>query len=683
MNALDTTDNVLGRWQAERILIVTVRLALALALLMPLVSLGGWRPDSIFPHVVGKALYFRLLVEIALAAWLLLILRFPSYRPVRSWLLTALAAYLGIALIASLAGVSPVRSLWSDYERMSGWIGLAHFAAFAVMAASVLRRFRHWEAMLNVNLLVAFALGLIGLLAVASGRGERLGLTFGNPSFMAGYALVNVFIATAFLARSFLSGGRGDHRSDLYLSMLRSLWVAVILLDLLLLSQSGTRGAAAGLFAGSFCFFILGAIWGGGRAVRTVCAVAVLLATLLVVLVFAVRTTPLFAPIVNISPTVSRLADVDIRTSAVQSRLGAIRHGLEGFAERPVLGWGPENFYAAYDANVDYAAAAGLYRFDRAHNRIVEELVTTGVVGLALFCALWTALGWTLLSRMRALTLSDRAFIAFVAAGLVGYFVHTLVLFDTPGTLVQIFLLTGFALYLGEGPVSDSLESAAARESTEAGRQAASKKSARHLSSGPAFASNVAVMSIALLAVAYVLVVRPYLGATGTHAALSGSRTAEDRLARYGTAVSSAPWLSNETVRRFAAALTDNWEDLPEPERARVLETIGRDIDAGIRREPTDWRLHLAAAELYNRASLDDPSLTAVSRSHTERVAAIAPGRVETLQLRAQQYIVEDKRDDARALIDDYLARSEVYLSRDSATYRSLERMRGVAMAPQ
>ena len=659
----------------ENALVVTVRVTLALALVMPLVALGGWRPDAIYPHVVGKALYFRFFTEVAFAVWLYLVLRYPAYRLPRTWLLATILAYLAVALLSSFAGVSLTRSLWSNYERMGGWIGLAHYTAFALMAASVLRTFRHWETLLNVNLLVGLVLGLLGLFEIASGRGARLGLTFGNPSFMASFVLVNAFIAAALLARSLARTPRPDpdDAAVIRLSLMRSLWVAVIVLDLLLLSQSGTRGATVGLASGTLFVLAAGAIWGERRRLRAACAVLAIGALLLGAGLLALRTSPLVTAAASLSPTISRLAAVTPEISAVQSRLAAVRYGLDGFAERPILGWGPENFYAAYDAHVDGEASARLYRFDRAHNRIVEELVTTGVLGILAFGALWCCLGWALVSRIRRMTFADRVFTALIMAAFGGYFVQNLFLFDTPGNSVQLYLLMGFVLFLGGRPISSELEEQSVQ--TEGRLRAFVPRSA------PAQVTTVCLIVLALTAISYTLVVRPYLGATRTHAALSGSRTGDERFALYESAVSSAPWFANETVLRFAGALTEHWDRMSHEERRYALDIVERDVAAGIGREPRDWRLHLAAAELYNRAAPEDRTLLARSRLHTERVTEIAPGRVEAMQLRAQQLITEGRHDDALALIDGYLERSEPYLPTDSATYRSLERIRGVALA--
>lgn len=102
----------------ERPFLYALRTILALALATPVIV--PFEPLAIvaYPFIVGKALYFRFLVECAFALWVIFIIWYPHYRPPRSWLLIALLAYVAVALLTSFTGSSVSRSLWSNYERM-------------------------------------------------------------------------------------------------------------------------------------------------------------------------------------------------------------------------------------------------------------------------------------------------------------------------------------------------------------------------------------------------------------------------------------------------------------------------------------------------------------------------------------------------------------------------------------
>ena len=109
-------------------------------------------PGTVYPFVVGKALWSRSLIAVAFALWALLALLHPGYRPPRSWLLVLLVAGYGATVLSAAFGVHPGHSLWSDYERMQGVVDQAHWVVLAVVLASVLHTPRGWRAVLQANL---------------------------------------------------------------------------------------------------------------------------------------------------------------------------------------------------------------------------------------------------------------------------------------------------------------------------------------------------------------------------------------------------------------------------------------------------------------------------------------------------------------------------------------------------
>src|SRR3990167_2849182 len=96
--------------------------------------------DSMFfPFITGKNFAFRIIVELITGAWIILALRVPAYRPKKSLILYALGALVAIMAVADVLSENPFKSFWSNYERMEGFVALAHFFAYFIVASSVLR----------------------------------------------------------------------------------------------------------------------------------------------------------------------------------------------------------------------------------------------------------------------------------------------------------------------------------------------------------------------------------------------------------------------------------------------------------------------------------------------------------------------------------------------------------------
>ena len=692
--------------QMEKPLANAVRVALTLVLAAPLIVMADPLPSTIFPYVVGKAVYTRLLIELAFALWLVLLLWYPSYRLPRSRLLWILAIYVAVVFLASLTGVSLQRSLWSTYERMQGWIGLLHYAAFTVMLASVFRTSRSWFIVLNVNLVVGLALGLLGVSQMA-GLGllhyltdaPRISITLGNATYVGAYMLVNALIASAFLAHSLASpkarpadasrrvdrrrrrrdrlraGSQGPSWAS-FDTLMRIFWVAVILLDLLMLYQSGTRGAIVGLAAGLGLFVLTYVLWGKLRPVRIASVALAVAGAALLVAFLLVRDTPAFESVAESSLTLRRLASLGPSDRSVRSRWTSTQMGLQAFADRPVLGWGPENYTVAYDSHLTEQGAvdSSLLTFDQAHNKVIEEMVTAGALGLAAYLAIWLLMAWVLARRIRELPPDAQLFAMLIGSALTGYFVQNLLLFDTPGTVVQLHLLIGFVLYLEATPPETAFDPAKDREPAVDPGQGVLKRLGGLET--PVKAGAAIMASAAMLVLVYFAVVGPLSGSREAEAALNENRSGTQRLQSLLASVDVAPWLAVYPLRFTLTALNAKWDDMTGQERQATFQVAMGEGEAALKSEPREWRLHLALARLYQRASPEDAATLKLAREHTDRASEAAPGRIEVLELRAAQHFHEGDDEAALEIIDGYMERTEEYLDENPRIKRRLVEVR-------
>ena len=466
----------------ERALVTTTRVLIGLALLTPLVVMSDPLPRTFFPFVVGKALYARTMIELALLAWVLLAIRSPAYRLPRSRLAGLVGLYLLAMVLATVVSVSPQRSLWSNYERMMGLFDTAHWLLLIVLMAAMFRSWAQWRVLLNVNLGVGTTMALLGLserfafgpvidtfsfLAGPQGASSaRLGITLGNPTYVGAYFLVNSIIAVGMLGYSYLrprdssaarAVGRRRRQSrraeaDSVVStevLLRVLWALAAVLGLTMILLSGTRGALFGLTGAVACFAVSYMLWGRLPLIKYACAGVAVLGLVLAGGLTLGRDTPAVESLAKRSVMVDRITRIGPNDASIRGRLDSTRLGLRGVAARPLTGWGPENFTVAYDRYltpeiVGNAAAS----FDQAHNKLVEELTTKGAIGFLAYMALWVYGAFVLVRRARAQATHEQLFTLVAGAALAGYFAQNLFLFDTPGTIVQFILLVAFVTYL-------------------------------------------------------------------------------------------------------------------------------------------------------------------------------------------------------------------------------------------
>ena len=426
-----------------RVLPLGIRVGVVLLLLTPFIV----TEHTVYPFVVGKALYSRALVEFVFGLWVVLAVLNPAYRPPRSWLLILLAAGLAWAAVAAALGVSIQRSLWSSYERMAGLVDSVHWFALLVVVASVVRDRRGLRRLLALNLAASVVVALLALAShfridpilygvIWERAYPRIGTVFGNSAYLGIYAMINFTIAAGFLARSLFSARSDATRAAVW--ALRGLLALVVALELWALTLSGSLAAVAGLFgAGVFLAVALAAC--PGRRKMQLAAGVVAAALVLGFgsgLVLLAQAEPTASVDFAANPLLQRLT-VGEGARSYHLRESAWRAGMAAFADRPWLGWGQENFIVAFGRHAAGPPADGEVH-DRAHNALLERAVAEGVPGLAIHLAVWAFALYIVIRAARGQARGDRAFTLAVGAALASYFLASQFTFDAAALKLQL-----------------------------------------------------------------------------------------------------------------------------------------------------------------------------------------------------------------------------------------------------
>ena len=697
-------------WQ-EQWLVPSIWVGLSLLLLMPLVVTSS----TIFPFIVGKASYTRGLIEILVVLWLLLAVASPRYRLSPSWILTIFAAYVIINLLAALFGSSLQRSFWGDYRRMGGVFDLIHWMALLVVLISMVKTTAHWRRLLNLNLGISLTLALLGLaqhfnLEVVSGifwyfeARERLDITLGNPTFVGAYMMVNALVATAFLAQSFVARPppkpvpRRERRSrqakegvPYWLTGARTFWALVIVLNLWVMLLSGTRGAIVGFAAAMVFTGVVYALLGSRRRLRATAGVATA-ALLLLVLGFPfLRETTVYEKLAERNVTLERLRNAGISEQlSVQNRVVTARIGLEAFVNAPILGWGPENFAIAFQRYEKPGDFNTSFLSDQAHNRLIDELTTTGVLGFVVYVLLWGRMGQVLYRRIRAHPEED-LFTVLLGAGLVAYFVQNLFLFDAHATYLQALLLIGW-LASTEVRLQAAATERAAPATQDGGGRRRARPSQRQaaggwwaygpagrlvetMSHGPDLRWMGGVSLVVILTASlYFTVYRPFQAAQLFPTQLSGRGELivwEEFWANAGESFSTFPPLATLPRQVLFDTLITNWETVSQFGVDQLIGRVQVEEMAALEAEPENPRLHISLGQLYQKAAETEPQYLARAGEYADAARKLAPGTVDTGLLVVAQELMKGNYQKALDVIEEYDVGLRIDYSKRFAAFRN------------
>ena len=593
----------------QRWLLKGVQTCLVLVCLLPLVV----SYTTVYPFIVGKALFARSLIEVAFAGWLILAWRCPGYRPRPSFILLALLAWLCISLLAALAGINPIRSLWSSYTRMHGVVDLAHWCAFALVAASVFRSFSDWCLLLTVNLgagaivsLLALSrhLGLIDWIFVFS-EPVRIGSTLGSALFLGTYAVMTAGLGAALLLRPRTESGfcASPH--------VKYVLAGLVALNLAAMWVSGARSALLGASVMALVFAV-GVLLLDRRS-------AILKAALgLLVVIVVVSAVGLMSGRLGITTEYDvmfeRLASAASGENvSVNNRLNTLRLGLEAYRDRPILGWGHENFRSAWGRYVTAEQYSGR-TVDQAHNKALDTLVSTGTVGFFVYTVLWLGLALTAIRLALAREGADRSFALAMAAALAGYFVISIFMFDAQSFMLSFAILVGFFASQEHGGVGlISAWPGWSRRLMSRLEEIGARPNAVPLAS--------VFLGVALLIALVQLNVRPFMAAQ----LFVPQGTWPEILVSARESHEAFPALSETRRTEMVLNTIAVMPDLPEDELDFAIQYIGEEIELGMAAESLDWNVHHLAATFYRAASQRDAQYRDIALHHLAALRDIAP----------------------------------------------------------
>jgi len=614
------------------------RLAILLLVIASLVVPVIVSTAFFFPYVAPRNLYFRVVAELAtlVLVWALcfnddeLDLRFEP-------IFWALAAFVAAALLSALFSPARDHSLFGDFERMGGVWAWLHLALFFLVLRTL--RDKEWIWVLNAALMVSSFVSvstifehsqLAASAPLSAATLSASSSTLGNSGLLAAYLLFGIALA-AYLASTN--------------ARFRLLYLAAGGVNLLGLLYAENRSTVIGLALGALVgSLIFSALYTRSRLRWIAPTATIAVISLVAVVSMAVRTFPSSALARNAPAVLQRLALTN-PAGADDSRTMQWRAAIQGFKDRPLLGYGPENHNLVWSAHLD----PGIYHlttdiFDRTHNQYLELLATNGLIGAVAFLGIWLAIGVTLARAYRDDRLSKSS-LAILSGLQVAYGTYLLFWFvDLNSTMLWILFAALIASRENPyGVVRPTIERLQAP---------------RLIPVAVAFAS-AAIIAVALYTEAYAPL-RANLALARVDAPRGSVR---ETLAEFSFLAAAPGGQTAHTpviMGQYLASLRERYPEMRgNPAERQMLEAAFTSTDSAfrreIRRDTLNDRLYtheasflMDAATFYGSRSYVDDAIASLRRA-----IELSPHRIQQRMLLASLYTKDRDYDRARATLED------------------------------
>ena len=586
-----------------------IRWSVYLILFTPLLISGKF----FFPYVGFKSLYFMALVEIMFASYLFLIFSFPKYRPKSNILFLSLILFIAVAVLSSVFGADFSNSFWSKYERMTGLLMLFHLLTFFIVISSVFRKKQDWYKIFSVSIFVAILIGLISLLAKIgppdANISMRGGATIGNSSFLATYLLFNVFLA-------FYLSLKTKNNFKNYSIIASSFLVSALLL-------STGRAAIVSFFGGIGLLFILYLSFVSSKRSLNILGKLILGISLMSVIVCIFL---LFQPESIVQQKFTEKAGVD--------RVIVWNMAWKGFLEKPLFGWGPENFNLVFTEHfhpcLPSQECGGETWFDRAHNIIFDTLVTGGIIGFLSYLGIFASAFYVLWRKY------FREKLDFWTAGifsslLVSYFVQNLTVFDMVNSYMMLFLVFGFIAFITRDQEDDYSENNF------------SKRKWLGIIILICFSFSFLKFIIQPLRTDY-YVIKTFQ-----------AKSFDEKMNFYKKTLEISPVGRYQIREFFADQLVSFYKSeaasqMPKEKKIEELEFVSQELEKSIKQSPLNFRSHLKLGQIYNVYALIEPSKLFQAQQVLEKAIELSPTNQQGYWALAQTKFIQGDYETALSL---------------------------------
>ncbi len=635
--------------------------------------------EVFYPYTVPKALWVQVFNWILLTVYLCGIILnkelYLRYKPKLNFIFYLYLIYIFAYLVSSIFGDNFTFSFFGEFQRMNGIYWHIHTLIFLFILSACSNIDKFFYNLFSFVFFTGFVLSIFYILEhykifyfdmPGYSDNTRAVFTIGNPGFAGFYMMLIFFIGFGLfkvnfvnIPFSFLRLNKIKYAYQYYIYYFYVFITMFLLLYAIFLTAA--RSVIPGLIVGMMMYIILLFYSFKGQVSQRnlIKLISVILIVFLSVFFFF-----LFTGILETS--LDRFANIinnpkEGGDMGLSSRLSNINVTIRAFFERPLFGYGMNNFAIPYNQFVIPSQITSL-EMDNAHNLFLHILTTGGILTLFIYLYLIFVIMINSIRNGRFI-FSDKNYslpgIMFVIpVFFAGYFIHQLFWFDIHETYLLIIIMLAIMNVTVKAPefITKRLFEIQKFIKTVFGSI---------ISRNTRFISVSIIVSVFLIFINIELKMYQTASDVWNYSQIDSSETRENeyfqsKVIQILKAINRFPPMSNEATTFL---LNDSilWvSSLKEPSRSQLLNVAFVEGQNAIDKHPNYWKLHARLGVLYYEAlkisdNEDDITKYSINAEKLFKDSInLGPSRSDVYKMLMNLYLYNDEYEKAEMVVEKY-----------------------------
>jgi len=416
---------------------------------LPLVNV----PPLLFPADWAKAIIFKIIFSLLLFIFLFQLLYQNGFRASIKEKIKSLPLYFtvpflsfaALAIIATIFSPEPAFSFWGSPYRGDGTLNLVLYLSLAIFSYLIVKKEdwgKIWISALTGGVVVCL-IAIVQQFHLVSEKllvaySKRPPSTMGNPDFLAAYLIFLIFLSLYFFIKE------KKIIVKITYSVLSSLFLFTTFLTM-------SRAAILAITIG-FIWIVFFTNYKSTLIKKLKIVFAVFIIAVFSGIFFSANNPKSIPDFIQSNDIFSTfISRFKIDSIIGNSRIASWKIAIKAIQDKPILGWGPEDYSIAFDKY--YSPSSGLSSsetggwWDRAHNFIFEIAVTMGVPALLAFIIFWLALLFCL-QKYKKIIPENNVIFSFLQAIIIALLINNFFSFDCAPTYIFSYLIVGYSLCL-------------------------------------------------------------------------------------------------------------------------------------------------------------------------------------------------------------------------------------------